>query len=570
MKKFFKKFLSTIITYTFAVFTVLFFAPLEIYLGNILDFKIFANSAVFILLVLSVAATLVLSAGLSFLPVKILKIMNIGVFSLSLCFYIQSLFLNGKLISLTGDEQTFSALSIVSNALIWIVVIAIIFVLWQILKKAKKEKAFLTAVKFISLSLVIMQTVGLVSVYSVCDKYNASKNCYFSNEGKLEVSNNKNVLYFVIDTCSGNVVEKALSESPDIFDDLDGFIYYPNASSTYSRTYPSITYMLSGEKCYFDIPASEYVNNAFEKSKFIPTMKDLKTDVRLYTETAYIGESVKNKIDNLSYSAADVNNINFLGFVKKSVKISLFRGAPYIIKERFKYTAEEVNKEITKSLADKALLFDDLEFYDEIKNDRVKVNKNYNAAFRFYHMFGTHPGATVNENVEYESGVAPSDTFKGNIKILKEYFKQLKDLGVYDKSTIIITADHGSSGGGSTLDIPTNTGCIMLVKPANAKAGEKFKVSSAPVCHEDLFATAIHSLGGDYSQFGRNIYEIRENEQRKRLYYYSALYSATDGEIVLREYSLKGNARVREDYAATGKYWDINYSMNNVSKKRFE
>lgn len=570
MKKYFKKFLSTIITYTFAVFTVLFFAPLEIYLGNLQDFQIFADSAVGILLVLSAAIALILSVGLSFLPIKVLKIMNIGVFSLSMCFYVQSLFLNGKLISLTGDEQTFSTQSMIVNALVWIAIIAIVFVAWQLLKKAKKEKAFLTAIKFISLSLVIMQTVGIVSVYSTCDKDNAAKKCYFSKEGKLEVSNNNNVLYFVIDTCSGNIVEKALSESPELFDDLDGFTYYPNASSTYSRTYPSITYMLSGEKCYFDIPASEYVNNAFEKSKFIPTIKDLKTDIRLYTETAYIGESVKSKVDNVSYIAADVNNINFLGFVKKSVKISLFRGAPYVMKERFKYTADEVNRGITKPVSNKALLFDDLAFYNEIKNDRVKVNENYNAAFRFYHMFGTHPGATVNENAEYEEGVAYSDVLKGNIKILKEYFKQLKDLGVYDKTTIIITADHGSSGGGSTLDIPMNTGCIMLVKPANAKAGEKLKVSDAPVCHEDLFATAIHSLGGDHAQFGRSIYEIGEDEQRERLYYYSALYSDTDGEIVLREYALKGNARVRGDYTATGNHWDINYSMNAVSKKRFE
>ena len=570
MKKYFKKFLSTIITYTFAVFTVLFFAPLEIYLGNILDFQIFANSAVGILFALSAAAALIVSAALSFLPIKALKIMNIGVFSLSFCFYIQSLFLNDKLISLTGDEQTFSLQAIIFNALIWVAIIAVTFVLWQILKKAKKEKVFLTAVKFISISLVIMQTVGLASVYSTCDKDNASKNCYFSNEGRLEVASDKNVLYFVIDTCSGNIVEKALKESPDIFDDLDGFIYYPNTVSTYSRTYPSIPYMLSGEKCYFDIPATEYVNGAFEKSKFIPTMKELKTDVRLYTETGYIGESVKNKIDNLSYSAADVDNIDFLGFVKKSVKISLFRGTPYVIKEKFKYTAEEVNREITRPFADEALLCDDLEFYNAIKNDGVKINKNYDSAFRFYHMFGTHPGATVNENAEYEAGVALSDTFKGNIKILKEYFKQLKDLGVYDKSTIIITADHGSSGGGSTLDIPTNTSCIMLVKPANAKAGEKFKASSAPVCHEDLFATVIRSLDGDYSQFGRSIYEIREDEQRERFYYYSALHSATDGEIALREYSLKGDARVREDYTPTGKYWDINFSMNNVSDKRFK
>lgn len=570
MKRYFKKFSSAIITYSFAIFTLLFFSPLEIILGNISNFQIFADSAVLILLAVCALSALVLSAILSFLPIKPLKILNITVFAISIGFYIQSLFLNNKLISLTGEEQVFSKSSVIINAVVWVAIIAVVILCWLGSKKIKKEKMFLTTVKFISLALIVMQTVGLGSIYFSCEKDSASKNCYFSTTGKLEVSDKNNVLYFIIDTCAGDIVDEALNDSPDIFSEFDGFTYYPNNTTTYSRTFPSITYMLSNERCYFDIPSTEYINNAFEKSTFLPTIDSLGTDIRLYTEVSYIGESVKGKIDNLNYLAADANNINLGGFIKQAAKISLFRGAPYAAKKKFEYTAEDVNAAITKPIVDRSAIFDDYGFYQEIKNQKVSVNSDYDSAFRFYHMFGTHPGASINENGELEGGVSLSTAFKGDIKILNEYFAQLKALGVYDSSTIIVTADHGWSGGGDSLDLPKNASCLMLVKPADADSSKEIKVSQAPVCHEDLFATVISALGGNSSEFGRTIYEIGENEDRERFYYYSSLYSDIDGEIALREYSLKGDAKKLENYVLTGEKWDINYSMNTVSKTRLE
>ena len=559
--------MSTIIIFAFAVFTTAFFAPLEVYLGNISNFQIYANSAILVLFLLSVVATLVASVVLSFLPIKILKTINIAVFAITVCFYIQSLFLNGQVISLVGEKQVFTKGATVINILVWLAIIALTFVMWRLLKKTKKEKLFLTAIKFISLSLVVMQLVGLTSVYISCDKSTASKNCYFSKEGELEVSGQNNVLYFIIDTCSGYIVDATLKECPDLFDELYGFTYYPNASSTYSRTYPAIPYLLSQEKCYFDLPAPEYINNAFEKSNFIPTIKSLGADIRLYTEAAYIGESAKSDIDNIRYTTVDARNINLMGFIKESAKISLFRGAPYVAKMRFAYTAEGVNRAITSAITDKADIYNDFAFYQQIQTDKVTVNEEYDAAFRFYHMFGTHPGVFIDENAEYDPDASVTDALKGIVKILKEYFQQLKDLGVYDNTTIIITADHGSSSGGENLEIPQDTSCLMLVKPANADSSQKVKVSQAPVCHEDLFATVIDSLGGDASGFGRSITEIGEEEERERLYYYSALYSDSDGEIALVEYALQGDARSWPNYIATGNYWDIQYSMNSVSSK---
>lgn len=159
---------------------------------------------------------------------------------------------------------------------------------------------------------------------------------------------------------------------------------------------------------------------------------------------------------------------------------------------------------------------------------------------------------------------------KGDIKIIREYLEQLKTLGVYDNTTIIITADHGHVKYNTVLEMKVAGGCIMLVKPAGADSSKPIVTSLAPVSHADLFATAIKGLGGDATKYGKAIYEIPENEKRDRYYYYTALYTTTDGEVVLREYLIDGPADKLSSYKLTGNNWDMDYSMYAVSKERFE
>ena len=565
-----KKFFSAFVVNVFAVFTVCFFSPMEIYLGNIISFKFSASTAALILAVFSFAVSAILSVVVSFLPAKILRIVNLLVFSGGLCVYIQSLLLNGSVGSLTGDEHIYSSKLILSNIAVWIFVFALIFTLWIMLQKAKKSRFLFTGMRFISIALVAMQLVGFLSLYLNIDKnINEMKNNYFTDAGKLEVSENENTICFIIDTCDGALVEQALEDYPDMFDGFNGFTYFPNMTTTHSRTYPSIPYLLSGQMCYFDKPYTQYVNEAFEKSSFIEDMDKLGTDIRVYTETQYIGESVLDNIDNhLSYNSSLLSSMNLLGFIKQATKVSAYRGMPYLLKQRFAYTSASVNNTSMKSPPNKAVLFDDVGFCSDIKQNGIKVNKTFDKTFRMYHMFGTHPGASISADGQSKPGVSQIEATRGCLFLIEQYITQMKKSGTFDNSTIIITADHGFSSASKDLSLPNATSCIMMVKPAGANDGEAMKTSLAPVCHEDLFATIIESLGGDYSKYGRTIWEIGENEKRERKYYHTALYDDIDGEVALREYLVTGDARYLENYHLTGKYWDVNYSERAVSKHR--
>ena len=68
---------------------------------------------------------------------------------------------------------------------------------------------------------------------------------------------------------------------------------------------------------------------------------------------------------------------------------------------------------------------------------------------------------------------------------------------------------------------------------------------------------------------GKTLQDIPVNEERRRLYYYTALYSDTDGEIALREYEINGNSGDLANWQPTGNWWNIDYSVNKVSETRF-
>lgn len=555
--KYFKKLASSFIFSAFGIFTLVFFSPIEVFLGNPSDFKISINVIVILLGLVALVSTVIFSLLASLLPIKALKILNLTILATTLCYYIQSLFLNGSLIALDGEELILSTSTKVINLLIWVLIFGLVFAAWLILKKCKKEKLFITATKYVAVVLFVMQLTGFLSLFLSYDRVeNENKSLYYSSEGRFEVSNEKNVVYFVIDYCDSSIVEETLKEDPDLFKGLEGFTYYPDNIYTHCRTFPALTYLLSGEKCYYDLPTTEYLNTSFADNEFMGAIDDLNTDVRIYTNPIYTGTAVREYADNYKSSVSNsLSDVKKLELIKEALKISGFRGMPYIAKERFAYDSDVINDKCIIKHDDYAPITHDFEFYNSIKSTKISINEEYSPAFRFYHLYGSHPGAKINENVETVSRATLPQALRGDMKIIKEYINQLKELGVYDNTTIIITADHGIP----TTDIVRPQTCLLLVKEAGADTSAPLKTSNAQVSHDDLFPTIIKALGGDYKQFGESIDEIKENVNRKRYHYHTAIEKTAD--TLLTEYVIEGDGRNIENYKATGQKWEVKHSL---------
>lgn len=551
----------------FFAFTLFFFSPLEIFMGNANEFVFSLGQIWWILLLTSIAAAAVLTAVALALPKTLSLLWNALWFSIGFSCYIQSMFLNGNMGSLTGDEDVYSSATIYVNLGIWAFIIIAFVAAPLILKKFGKLDIFKKGVCFVAAALFAMQltafTTSSISMDSPAQLF------YLSSEGQFELSNKKNTVIFIVDTCDGAYVDDIKRDNPEFLEGFDGFINYPDAVATHSRTYPALPYLLTGEICHFDKPYETFIDEAHANSSYLSDIDKTDCHIGLYTDNQYVGKSSEQYVDN----TADYNEnvkISFKGVVYWMGRMSLYRNAPYRFKSIFTYTDQQLNNNCA-IMPNGCYASEDIELYKDLVSKKLDTTDSYDKALRLYHLWGPHAGADFDRNMNYVKNVDPYEALLGDFTLIREYIDQMKEQGIYDDATIIITADHGLSGGTSDekplqIDSPVRT--LMMVKPAGTKGQVGMTDYEAPVCHADLFATVIDSFGGNTEDYGKTIFEYKEGEERTRLYYHTMMYSDIDGEVALREYAITGDSRDFDNWKLTGNYWDILYSERAVSRHR--
>ncbi len=566
-KELISRLISSAFVNLFFAFTLLFFSPLEVFMGNANEFVFSLGQIWWILLLTAFAAAAILTVVALALPKTVSFLWNMLCFALGLCCYVQSMFLNGSMGSLTGDEDTYSDATVYINLGIWVFIILALLITPLILKKFGKLDIFKKGVFFVAAALTAMQltafTTGSLTMESPAQLF------YLNNEGQFELSNQKNTVIFIVDTCDGSYVDDMLDKNPEFLEGFDGFINYPDAVSTHSRTYPSLPYLLTGEICHFDKPYKTFIDEAHANSSYLSDIDKTDCHIGIYTDNQYIGKSSEDLVDNTSDYGENVK-ISFNGVVFWMGRMSLYRNTPYIAKSVFTYTDQQLNNYCIV-MPNACYASKDIELYRDLVSKKLTTTDSYNKALRLYHLWGPHAGADFDRDMNYSKNVDTYEALLGDFTLIREYLDQMKEQGIYDDATIIITADHGISGGTSDekpLEIDSPVRSLMMVKPAGTSAQVGMTTSEAPVCHADLFATVIDSFGGNTEDYGKTIFEYDEGEERTRLYYHTMMYSDIDGEVVLREYAITGDSRDFENWKLTGNYWDILYSERAVSRHR--
>ena len=146
----------------------------------------------------------------------------------------------------------------------------------------------------------------------------------------------------------------------------------------------------------------------------------------------------------------------------------------------------------------------------------------------------------------------------GCMEYLYTAFDKMKELGIYDDASIIITADHGAHKG-DTEPILKETRIGLFFKPSGS-SGTELKWSSAPVCTDNIPATILKCAGADYSLYGRAIDDIGEDEEISRVYYKSVTESGSYNEIGLYTYIVTGDASDLDNWKMI-KYEDITHQF---------
>ena len=573
MNKYGQKFLLTTVTNIFFWLTALFFSSMEILYRNLAEFTFSAHHVWWIMLIFAAGVALLISAIESLLPKRaVLWIAVITVLG-GLCFYVQMIFLDGQMLEMMGENIPFSKDINIKNLIIWIGIAVCFMFFCSVIKRRAGENKLSETLIIVSVGLLIIQASGLISTRMSISEDELNKDNYLSAEGEFDLSPTKNVLYFILDTCDREYVDKALEEDPDLFKEFTGFTNYRNSTSKYSRTYPALPFLLTGEKCFFDLPKDIYIHQAHENGTFLPAMDAANVDIRLYTALYYLDRDIYNIVDNIaSYNSSSLSNISVKNLIKAMIRLGGYREMPYLLKPIFYYTPDPINRNVMKKLPDNyfTLTNNDFEFYDRLLSKQVTVNDGHSSAFRLYHLFGPHPGCYMNEKAEYDPNASQTDAARGDFLIISNYIRFLKECGIYDNTAIIVTADHGNQNEAEDFVLHSPPCCVMLFKPAGADSNQPIEISDAPVSHDDLFATVLEQLDIDSASYPPALYMHKEGEERERIYYYTAQRSWGEGEVALREYSIRGDAADLANWKLTGNDWDIIYSANAVSKERLQ
>lgn len=486
----------------FLIFTFAIYMPSSLFLSNIDDFALdYVKIVPLIMLVSFAILAAVYIIGL-IIPVKrIFYSYVLLIFSLSLGFYVQGNFLNPAFNSLNGKEINWSEYRM--NGIISIIAWILIFIIPQIVYIVKKNIMSLV-VKWGSLFITAMQLVSLVVLLLTTHKV-ISNDFAVTKNGEFELSSKNNTIMFVVDTLDASWFEDMLLPNEEYKESLKDFTYFNDAVAGGAPTVLGIPTLLTGK---IDMDASrdtsEYYKDAYGSSTLFKDMQDNNCNVKLFTEFYYLDYCDKENVDNLKNEQKYIISSR-KGFMECLYKFVSFYAMPQFIKQNFWLYSGEFNQYV--SLQDNSsnlYKLDDAQFYKDFKENGITTQKDKDT-FVMYHLNGAHSPYVMDENAQAvaSDSIGVDSQIRGVFKIIKEYMEQLKEKGLYDNSTIIITADHGG------IDLYSNP--AVLVKERNANHDEML-VSDSKITFTNVNSTIASSTLKDSSDYGENVFEVGDKQ----------------------------------------------------------
>lgn len=544
-------------------FTLLFFGPFEAYCKNIEEFGFtFGDFGL-----LSFAVAFLIGVILFFilwnLPGRVFDVTYGVLFAVALMLYLQGNYLNLGLNAVEGDgvgNATYTTTALVINLIVWLLVIggAVTAVLL-----VRKYREILRLVTIIGLVMVVGIQVMMFGILSLTTEVFTPLNergmtddsgevtasgtmpGILTNTGLTEAGKDGNVIFIVVDRFDLDYHDAILRSDPDFYENLDGFTLYDNHISKYARTYPSITYMLTGIENDFSTSRVRYFEKAYGESRFLQDLKDNGYRVNLYTADYYAYENANvfaDVADNVR-SSTDYTVANRIYLWGDMLRLTLFRYLPIAAKGTVgMISSGDFNKHIIYD-TDHPIYTTDMKLaYEWLTAEATSMKEGKN--FTFFHIDGCHTpnlyDEDFNEVTSYNDRWSAELSMRVSFKLVNHLIDELKRLDLYKDATIVITGDHAAAHS-DTEDLSGSRVTTLLVKK-KGESGSEMKVNHAPVEQGQLRASILESEGiVTEHDYGTSIFEMPENADVTRYYHFQKSVVGGDDELVI--YAVKGDAK---------------------------
>ena len=286
---------------------------------------------------------------------------------------------------------------------------------------------------------------------------------------------------------------------------------------------------------------SEYLHRVWSEPNAFSVLNDAGYKVSVYSETLLFSSDTTEYIDNFHDGRGEVSS--YPAFIGKIYKMDLYRFAPHLLKKYFWYYTGDFD-EIRDQKDDRPYKLDDIRFYSDFEENGFRTGSSVEKAVQVYHLSGAHSPFTMDEQGKKSKDATRETQVAGCFAGVSKMLQDLKDKGIYDDATIIITSDHGDKKAGEYS--------MFLLKRAGDH--EAYRTSSAPVSHFDLPVYLASLVGKELpNEYGKSYDDVGENEERERHVFYN---TSGNSKLRVNEYVSKGAAGDYDSWKVAKKYED--------------
>lgn len=355
---------------------------------------------------------------------------------------------------------------------------------------------------------------------------------YLSQAGLYTVGTEENLLVLVLDSVDADQFAQALAEDPDLSRRLEGFTWYRNAMGLSDPTKYGLPALLTGQAYTQPVDYAGFIAAAYANAPLYTMLAGDVWDARFFTDSRYVSLDA-GVVDNLAREELAVNDP--AGLTRDLLRLCAFRYAPHFLKPQL-WMYSNVFLPYAQAQGEPVYEVTDPAFDARLREEGLEATVE--RAFRLIHLTGMHPPYTMDADCQYQAqGVTAQEQMRGCLRLAEDYLEQLRALGVYDRSAVLILADHGTD----TVHRPL----LLLKRPGDT--GE-MAVNDAPVSYADLPATYVALLTG--AQAGTELWSIPQGQARTRLYYHE---SSRNNAFNLYEYSTQALSPSWEELIPTGR-----------------
>lgn len=575
-----KRLLLALVPSLACALSLLFFSPLEMVLGAESQLSFGVSDVWLVMLPCACVCGAVLALALSVLRRSAYRFVLSVVCACTLAMFVQALLMNYGLPEATGSTviwNDFRSKMLVSLA-VWTALVALLA--WCARRWARLFYALATVA---CLALVAVQAASLgVGAYAAAQSRSGTRVLRMTEDGLFSVSRKKNTIVFVLDTFDTQDVLRLQDEGYAPLEPFKGFTFYRDSAGKMIPTRYAVPYLLTGEEPRHGETFDDWYGGVYQRSSFLSDIQDAGYSIGVYSDGS-VGDLSQLADKTKNIHETDHVSVDPWGCMRILAKCGIYRSAPWVAKPFFWFYQDELNNKVVRQSRDDAAsslyYMNDSAFHQKLMNYGLTADDEGEAgAFRFIHLMGPHAPYTLDES-GFEAGATDIDAqARGSLKIVEDYIQQLKDLGVYDSSTIIVTADHGrwdyatsdgsydmgSLGNGGLVndgrDVGRVSSPIWLVKPAQSEAldREDCVVSNVPTGHGDYAATVIASVGKDVQRYGMATWSVPDMP-RERTYYTTIHDPNLKIDYELQEYVISGDALDFDNWRKTGVVWTKGY-----------